>query len=186
MLAGAVWFNIYLVAVLALAVGVGCRSPGGGRGKSLATLRVHVEAAPEEARFSREISLFRADPLTLRVQRVPLLDEGSVSEARVVEDALGGFALQIQLNAHGTMLLEQATATHVGRRLAIFSEFGKDLAQHRWLAAPQIGRRIENGLLLFTPDATREEAEAIAAGLNRVAEKLGHRDKPGKRRSAEP
>lgn len=179
MLAGAVRFNIYLA--LALALGLGCAGLG-GRGKPVATFRVHVEAAPEEARMSREVSVFRASPVRMRVQRVPLFDEASVAEAKVVEDALGGFALQIQLNPHGTMLLEQATATHVGRRLAIFSEFGKKLSKYRWLAAPQIGGRIENGLLVFTPDATREEAEEIAAGLNRVAEKLGHRDRPGKRR----
>jgi hypothetical protein len=69
----------------------------------------------------------------------------------------------------------------VGRRLVIFSEFGKKLSQNRWLAAPLIQRRIENGLLVFTPDATRAEAEEIAAGLNRVAEKLGHRERPGRR-----
>lgn len=176
-------FNIYLAAVLALGVCVGCAGLG-GRGKPVATLRVHVEAAPEEARMSREVSVFRASPVKVRVQRVPLLDEASVAEAKVVEDALGGFALQIQLNSHGTMLLEQATATYGGRRLAIFSEFGKNLSKFRWLAAPQIGRRIDNGVLIFTPDATREEAEEIAAGLNRVAEKLGHRDRPGKRRQS--
>ncbi|MDW8310680.1 MAG: hypothetical protein RMK20_15000, partial [Verrucomicrobiales bacterium] len=138
MLAGAVRFNIYLVLALALVSSAGCRSAGSGRGKPVATLRVHVEAVPEEARMSREISLFRSNPLSLRVQRVPLLDEASVAEARVVEDALGGFALEIQLNTHGTMLLEQATATHGGRRLAIFSEFGKKLSNARWLAAPLI------------------------------------------------
>lgn len=183
MLAGAARFNINLVVALALGACMGCAASARRGGQPVATLRVHLEAVPEEARFSREISLFRSNPVKLRVQAVPLLDEASVREAQVVEDALGGFALQIQLTPHGAMLLEQATATHAGRRLVIFSEFGKGRLQYRWLAAPQIGRRIENGLLRFTPDATREEAETIAAGLNRVAEKLGHRERPGKGRA---
>jgi hypothetical protein len=41
----------------------------------------------------------------------------------------------------------------------------------RWLAAPVISHRIGDGVLVFTPDATREEAEEIALGLNNVAKK---------------
>jgi hypothetical protein len=40
----------------------------------------------------------------------------------------------------------------------------------RWLAAPRITGRIADGRLEFTPDATRDEAERIVHGLNRVAE----------------
>ncbi len=177
-------FNIYLVLGLVLLAGWGCRSVAPGRGKPLATLRVHLEAAPEEATMSREISFSRSNPMRLRVQRVALLDEGSVSEAKVIEDALGGFALQVQFNPHGTMLLEQATATNVGRRLVIFSEFGPKLSNYRWLAAPLIRHRIQDGRLVFTPDATRQEAEEIAAALNRIAHKLGHGVDPGKRGAA--
>ena len=42
----------------------------------------------------------------------------------------------------------------------------------RWLAAPLVQTHITDGLLVFTPDATREEADQIAAGLNTVAKKL--------------
>ena len=39
----------------------------------------------------------------------------------------------------------------------------------RWLAAPILQQRIRDGLLVFTPDATREEAERIVRGLKNVA-----------------
>ena len=50
----------------------------------------------------------------------------------------------------------------------------------RWLAAPRISQRIKDGVLVFTPDATREEAERIVRGLNNVAIKLGNKPKPAK------
>ena len=34
-------------------------------------------------------------------------------------------------------------------------------------------RTITNGVLIFTPDATREEAERIVLGINNAAEELG-------------
>ena len=71
----------------------------------------------------------------------------------------------------GTALLEQCTTRNRGRRIAIFSQFGEKMKDYRWLAAPVISRRITDGVLVFTPDATREEAEEIAAGLNNVAKK---------------
>jgi hypothetical protein len=40
----------------------------------------------------------------------------------------------------------------------------------RWVAAPTMTERIADGRLVFAPDATREEAERIVHGLNRVAE----------------
>ena len=46
------------------------------------------------------------------------------------------------------------------------------LNEGRWLAAPYIHNRTGDGVLLFTPDATRQEADNIAFGLNNVAKKI--------------
>ena len=46
------------------------------------------------------------------------------------------------------------------------------MKDYRWLAAPVISHRISDGVLVFTPDATREEAEEIALGLNNVSKKV--------------
>jgi preprotein translocase subunit SecD len=85
---------------------------------------------------------------------------------------VGGFVLRIQFDQSGTVMLEQCTAANRGRKIAIFSQFGEKIKDYRWLAAPVINRKISDGVLAFTPDATREEAEEIALGLNNVAKKV--------------
>jgi hypothetical protein len=180
MIVQVVRFNIYLLCVALLAGAVGCRSPEGRRAKQLATLRVHLEVTQDPAGMSEPVTVCRASPVLLNVLRDPILTEAYVAEARVIPDSLGGFALQVQFNRQGTILLEQYTATNPGRRLAVRADFGEKLAEHRWLAAPLIARRIPNGLLFFTPDATRDETEQIARGLNQVAIQNGNQEKPKK------
>ena len=87
-------------------------------------------------------------------------------------DVVGGFALRIQFDLDGTVLLEEYTVENRGRKMAIFSQFGAQIKDYRWLAAPVISHRITDGVLIFTPDATREEADEIAIGLNHVAKKV--------------
>jgi hypothetical protein len=41
--------------------------------------------------------------------------------------------------------------------------------QCRWLAAPLISHRIANGVLAFTPDCSREEADQLVQGLNEAS-----------------
>jgi hypothetical protein len=40
-----------------------------------------------------------------------------------------------------------------------------------------IARRLTDGVLVFTPNATREEADEIALGLNNVAKKVKKQSK---------
>lgn len=169
MITGQHRFNIYLL-VLAATFLCGCKTMGNKQDKQLSTLRVHLEVTPEPMDFSTTVKVFRAKPLEVTVDKSPFLTEANVSGAKVVE-MHGGFALQIQFNQEGTWLLEEYTTTNPGRHLAIFSEFGWKKLKSRWLAAPMIRKRISDGVLTFTPDATREEAEEIALGLNNVAKK---------------
>ena len=82
--------------------------------------------------------------------------------------------------------LEQFTAQYPGRRFAIAAQFGEKELEMRWLAAPILNRRITDGILAFTPDASREEAELIVRGLNNTAIKLGNqKKKKNKAESAE-
>ena len=64
-----------------------------------------------------------------------------------------------------------------GKRFAIFCKFGEHLKNERWLAAPVISRRIADGVLIFTPDATREEADEIVLGLNNVGREVEKKTK---------
>ena len=167
-------FNIYLLAasILVIAAACGCRSPEERRQrKLLGTLRLHLEASRDGTKADEAVPVLRANPVWVRVTKSPFLNESQVSEAAVVE-VVGGFALRIQFDHQGQVLLEQCTAANRGRKIAIFCQFGNELKDYRWLAAPVISRRISDGVLVFTPDATRAEAAEIAQGLNNVAKQV--------------
>ena len=106
----------------------------------------------------------------VNVEKGPFLSESDLAAAKLVE-VMGGFALQIQFDEHATLTLEQMTATNPSKRIAILSKFGPKFKESRWLAAPFISRRISNGMLTFTPDASREESEQIILGLKNMVQK---------------
>jgi len=173
-------FNTYLLCLAVLVLAAGCRSPEKRREKQLANLRLHLEVIPDGVGLSEPVPIYRANPTYVNVDRGPILRETDVAEAKVIADSLGNFSLQIRFALRGTWLLEQYSAMNSGKRLAIYAEFGEKLAERRWLGAPIIARRIPDGILTFTPDATRDETEQIARGLNNVAIESGNQDKPKK------
>lgn len=167
-------FNLYLLAALlvTIAAACGCRSAEERKQRRmLSTLRLHLEANRDGTQADEAVPVYRARPAWVRIAKNPFLTEANVSEAAVV-DAVGGFALRVQFNREGKTLLNQYTAINRGRRMAIFSQFGNELKEARWLAAPVISRHITDGVLIFTPDATRAEAAEIALGLNNVSRKV--------------
>jgi len=170
MITGRGRFNLYLLLTLVAAIACGCRTHKNDKGKQLATLRVHLEAGADSTARNLTVPIYRASPVDVQVEQDPFLTEAHVASARVV-DVLGGFDLQIQLSRQGTWLLQGTSGINPGKRYAVFSQFGEKGKQSRWLAAPQFGRIISNGILQFTPDASREEAEQIAIGLNNIAKK---------------
>ena len=170
MITGRGRFNIYLLLALVLVAAGGCRTNKNDKSKQYATLRIHLQAGPDDTGRMRKVPIYRAQPVEVPVQDEPFLTEAQVASAKVV-DALGGFDLQIQLNRQGTWLLQEYSASNPGKHYAIFSQFGEKGKQTRWLAAPEFSRIISDGLLQFTPDASREEAEEIALGLNHIAKK---------------
>jgi preprotein translocase subunit SecD len=172
-------FNIYsqgvrglaaaLLLTLMLAVSGGCKSgkekdPNKYDKRDEASLRFHLEVNPDGQESNGPITVGRQSPFEINVQKSPFLTEFQIEQAAVVDD-VGGFAISLQLDKQGTFLLEQYTTGHKGRRMAIAAEFG----QMRWIAAPVIMKRWADGKFLFTPDTTREEAERIVSGVNRVA-----------------
>jgi preprotein translocase subunit SecD len=164
-------FNIYLSLALAAAAVCGCRTASERKeSRLLSTLRLHLEAHRDTTGFNEAVPIYRDHPFKVNVEKIPFLNESNVAEAKVV-DVVGGYALRIQFKHGGTSLLEQYTASNLGKKIAVFSQFGDKLLEARWLAAPVISRRISDGVFIFTPDATREEAEQIALGLNNVVRK---------------
>ncbi len=175
-------FNIYLIAVLGLVLAVGCRSTETKRKEAVATLQLRQEMNPEPTGRTEVVTIMQDPLVTMRVDRQAFLQDVNVTEAKVL-DVVGGFALSIQFDRKGAWLLEQYTGASLGRRIAIFSQFGEPpeytINKGRWLGAIQITKRITDGLLIFTPNTTREEAEEIATGLNNVAKKT-HADETSK------
>jgi hypothetical protein len=165
-------FNINLLLAVAITVACGCQSSSEKTSKSqLSTLRLHLESGSDPTKSSQSIPVYREKPVWLKVQKEPFLTEANVAMASVV-DEVGGYVLRIQFDRDGTVLLEECTTGNRGKKIAIFSQFAPKLKDYRWLAAPVITHRISDGILVFTPDATREEAVEIALGLNNVAKKI--------------
>jgi len=170
MITGRRRFNLYLLAALVATLTFGCQSAQKKKDKELATLRIYLQASAADTDQTISVPVFRAQPMEIKVRKDPVLTEAHVASARVV-DAPGGFDLLIQLNRQGTWLLQQYSATFSGKRYVVFSQFGEKAKETRWLAAPQFNRILNEGMLQFTPDASREEAEEIAKGLNNLAKK---------------
>ncbi len=162
--------------VLALVLTSGCQSPEHQLKKELATLRVHLEVSASETNQTQFVSIPRDQPVAFKVKNAPFLTEGEVKEAKLVS-VIGGFELQIQFDFTGSLLLEEYSGAYKGRHFAILSQFvnpaNEKLNIERWLAAPRASRRITDGILTFTPDASREEADKIVLGLNNLARKQG-------------
>jgi preprotein translocase subunit SecD len=162
-------FNLYLALAAALTLLCGCqmfRQKG-----PLGALRVHIQTNPNALDTSQTISVVRSDPVLVTIGRNPILTEANVVAARVM-DTPGGFDIEIRFDENGTWLLEQFSAANPGGHFAIFGQWGDQLANGRWLAAPLITHRIANGVLAFTPDASRAEADQLVLGLNNVAAQI--------------
>ncbi|MGC8829236.1 MAG: SecDF P1 head subdomain-containing protein [Verrucomicrobiia bacterium] len=175
-------FNIILMATLILvAMGViGCAHNKGASGrndsapkpkksmwKDATQISFHVEMNPDGSDRCVQAKIYRNNPITLVVDRSPVLHEGFIERADVI-DFMGTYAIRIKFDRTGTLLLDNVTTSNKGRHLAIFCYF----TDARWIGAPLITQRISDGVFVFTPDATRDETERIVRGLNNVAKAI--------------
>lgn len=165
-------FNNYLPALVAALLAAGCASSGDKKGKEASTLGLFLEANSDDSKRTAAVPVVRASPVMVTVDPTPFLTEGNLTEAALV-DTVGGPAIQVKFDAHGTLVLDSVTSANKGARIVVYSLF----TEGRWLAAPKIATPIKDGVLVFTPDATREEAERIVRGLNNMAAAMGNKPK---------
>ncbi|HXR05263.1 MAG TPA: hypothetical protein VN836_11200 [Verrucomicrobiae bacterium] len=159
-------FNLYLALAAALALLCGCQM---FRHKGpTAALRVHIQTNADSLGTSQTISVLRSDPVQVTISHDPVLTEANIVAAKVINTP-GGFAVEVKFDENGSWLLEQYSAANSGGHFVIFGQWGDKLANGRWLAAPLITRRLADGVLAFTPDASRAEADELVLGLNAVA-----------------
>ena len=168
-------FNTYFIALLAgLILLAGCQTDKKEKEekkkkeKEATTLGMHLEVNADSSGRNGPITVLRASPITLTVDSTPFLTHADVIRADIVEE-LGTLGIRLQFTQpHGARLLSWATGVYKGKHIAIHAEWG----EARWLAAPLINQHLEEGIFTFTPDASREEIERIARGLNNVAEEV--------------
>ena len=164
-------FNIYLWLALGLVWLTGCQTSK-DKDKKVTTLELHLEINADGGKDNETVPIFREHPMYITVDREPIVDTPDVAHAEVVE-ALGGFSLRVHFNWRGTQLLASTTQANRGKRIGILVDF----PEPRWIAAPMIRKSITDGILTFTPDCSREEADRIVKGLNDVAEEIKKSDK---------
>ncbi len=160
-------FNTYLL-LAAMLFAIGCGTPEERkRKKEESSLRLHLETNADATGKSHPIQVIRSNPVVINVEDLGFIDERDIEKA-TIEDAPGSFSLRIELNDHGRRVLEMVTTANKGRHYAVFSQF----PDPRWLGAPKITKRISDGVIIFTPDASREECERLVRGLANVIKKL--------------
>lgn len=140
----------------------------------ISALRIHMAVASDTAAqtgTSETVSVLRADPVQVTIDREAILTEANLVAAKVI-DTPDAPAIELRFDENGTFILEQYSAANPGGHFVIFGQWGKDLKNARWLAAPLITGRINNGILSFTPDMTRDEANEFVQGLNKVAQQF--------------
>jgi hypothetical protein len=141
------------------------------RDELASALRVYIETVPDGISTNQTAFVVRAHPMAFPVASVPVLTEASIVAVRTI-DTQGGFAIQVQFDEMGTYTLEHYSASNLGKHFVIFGQWGKTVADSRWLAAPLITRRMGDGKLVFTPDASREEADRLVLGLNEAIKQI--------------
>lgn len=165
-------FNLYLAALLAGTMLLGCKSP---EKKVLSVVGLHLEVNRDTTRRSTGIPIYRENPVLVNLEGSAFVTEGNIKEAQVVDD-MGGFSVRLEFERRGAWLLEQYTTANIGKRIGVYAEFfhppGVKTNTVRWLAAPKITQPIKNGIFMFTPDASREECTSLVLGLNNLAKKL--------------
>jgi preprotein translocase subunit SecD len=167
-------FNLFLALAVLLAPLCGC-SYFEKRNEPTGAMRIHIELASDNApatmSAAQTVSVFRADPISVTVDKDPILTEANLVAAKVISTP-DAPAIEVRFDENGTWILEQYSASNPGKHFVIFGQWGKHLNDGRWLAAPLITRRINDGILSFTPDMSRDEANQFVLGLNNVAKEF--------------
>jgi preprotein translocase subunit SecD len=168
-------FNLFLALAVAAGLVAGCKSTmsdlGLEKNQPMGALRVHIELSPNNAALASEtaenVSVLRSQPVKVTIDKDPVLTENNLIAAKVIATP-DAPAIEVRFDVNGTWILEQYSAANPGRHFVIYAQWGKDMKDGRWIAAPLITKRIDNGILSFTPDMSTNETDQLITGLNNV------------------
>ena len=166
-------FNLILWLVTLPLLG-GCAS-WGHKDDLVSAVRIHMAAPADTAgphnEMEETVSVLRSDPVQITIDKQPILTEENLVAAKMISTP-GAPAIELRFDENGTWILEQYSSANPGGHFVIFGQWGKDLKDSRWLAAPLISRRINDGILSFTPDMSHDEATNFILGLKNVVKQF--------------
>jgi preprotein translocase subunit SecD len=166
-------FNLFFVLTILLVPLCGC-ALFGKKDEPVAAMRIHMEAAPDSGATGnpvQTVTVLRAAPVQVTIDKSPILTEANLVAAKVISTP-DAPAIEVRFDENGTWILEQYSAANPGRHFVINGQWGKKLKEGRWIAAPVIAHRIKDGILSFTPDMSKDEADQFVQGLNNVAKQF--------------
>jgi hypothetical protein len=165
-------FNLFLslAALAPLLAGCGSLLLLGHKNEPTSAVAIYMSVPPGAIQTggTETISVLRSDPVQVTIDKQPVLTEQNLVAAKVI-DTPEAPAIELKFDPMGTVVLEQCSATNPGGHFAVYGAWGKNLKNKRWLMAPLITGRINDGILSFTPDMSRDEATNFVQGLNNVA-----------------
>ena len=162
-------FNLYLLLPVLLC---GCLS-GHDKDKAfLGTLRIHIENRGNLPDGGKTVKVLRSEPVEVSINPESILSEVNMLAVSLI-DTPGGFAIKVQFDETGGWTLEQYSAANPGGHFVIFGQWDKDPnTDGRWLAAPLITHHISDGILTFTSDCSREEAQKLVTSVSHTIQKI--------------
>ncbi len=166
-------FNLFLALAVLLAPLCGCALFGHKDGPQ-AAMRIHIAVAPDNVTTmggAETVKVLRVDPVEVTIDKQPILTEANLVAARLINTP-DAPAVEVRFDENGSWILQQYSASNPGGHFVIFGQWGKKLNDGRWIAAPLIAHRIDDGILSFTPDMSRDEAQLFVEGLNNAAKKF--------------
>ncbi len=173
-------FNLFFALAALAWLPCGCQSTSSlnpfKKSDPTSVVRIHIELAANnvaggQLSTAETISLLRANPVSVTIDKDPILTEGNLVAAKVISTPEAP-AIELRFDSNGTWILEQYSAENPGRHFVIFGQWGDDLKNSRWLAAPLITQRINDGIISFTPDMSKDEADLFVKGLNTYAKQF--------------
>ena len=150
-----------LCGSLVMALSIGCALFHEKREET--TVRIYEEASsalPAESQQTLEIP---HTDMKLTVSPFPTLTERDVQSADLY-DTVGGKAIFLRFDAHGTVLLDEMTTRTRGQYVAV-------LINNHPVSAWLVDQRIINGQFLIEGDFTDEEARKVVDDLNKLSKK---------------
>lgn len=143
--------------VLAAVALTGCASKPP---KDATSMSMHLAATPSLPETRRLPVVLRMPSISLQVDRIPVMTERELEKVELTGEG-DAFGMRFVFNTSGTIRLDTLTTDKRGSVIVVCFNGVP-------VAAPLIRERIVDGFFEFTPDVTRQEAEKLAAGVNKL------------------